>query len=102
MKDNNSYESEVKKIYPDARIQEMMLTYVVAGEGIDYKVLGYDMMIPERAWKDAYNKHCVPKPDMTVSSHYSLFKHILDVYGLTLNESQLSDIVNEVNKTVIK
>lgn len=93
-----NYEAEVKKIYPDARIQEMMLTYVVAGEGADYKLLGYDMMIAERAWEDAYNKHCVPKPDMTDSRHYSLFKHILDVYGLTLNESQLSDIVKAVIK----
>lgn len=94
-----NYEAEVKKIYPDAHIQEMMLTYVVAGEGADYKVLGYDMMIAERAWKDAYNKHCVPKPDTTDSPHYSLFKHMLDVYGLTLNEGQLSDIVNTVIKS---
>lgn len=49
------HEKEVKKIYPDACIKEFTLTYVVTGTGSDTKVLGLDMLWPDKAWGDAYN-----------------------------------------------
>ena len=50
-----NYEEEVKKIYPDARIKEFTLTYVITGTGSNTKVLGWDMLWPGKAWEDAYN-----------------------------------------------